>query len=115
MGKQARESASHGDSLRRLYDQATQPELLAWMDRNPERARQLSAEEIDEILSLQGTGGPLTTLGVEGFVKRLERRRLLVQQINAISGTEFMDMLEQLVGLIYDKVQPHRDRTQRRE
>ena len=75
----------------------------------------LSAEEIDEILALQGTGGPLTTLGVEGFVKHLERRRLLVQQINAISGTEFMDMLEQLVGLIYDKVQPHRDRTQRRE
>jgi hypothetical protein len=110
MGKQAQEYSSHSDSLRRLYEQATQPELLSWMERNPDRARQLSVEEIDELLSLQGTGGPLTTLGVEGFVKRLERRRQLIQQINAISGTEFMDMLEQLVGLIYDKVQPYRDR-----
>jgi hypothetical protein len=111
MGKQAQELACHSDSMRRLYDQATQPELLAWMERNPERAGQLSVEEIDELLSLQGVGGPLTTLGVDGFVKRLERRRLLIQRINAISGTEFMDLLEQLVGLIYDKVQPYRDRS----
>jgi transcriptional regulator with XRE-family HTH domain len=109
MSKQAQELASTSDSLRRLYDQATQPELLAWMDRNPERARQLSAEEIDELVSLQGPGGPLTTMGVEGYVKRQERRRHLIQQINAISVTEFMELLEQLVGLIYEKVQPNRD------
>lgn len=111
MGKQAQETASQGEGLRRLYELATQPELVAWMERNPDRAGQLSADEIDELLSLQGTGGPLTTLGVEGFVKRLERRRLLIQKINAITGTEFLDMLEQLVGLIHDKVQPYRDRT----
>jgi transcriptional regulator with XRE-family HTH domain len=111
MGQQAQETASQGEVLRRLYEHATQPELLAWMERNPDRASQLSADEIDELLSLQGTGGPLTTLGVEGFVKRLERRRQLIQKINAITGTEFLDMLEQLVGLIHDKVQPYRDRT----
>src|SRR5580700_4019980 len=43
------------DGVRRLYDQATQPELLSWMERNPDRAGQLSGEEIDELLSLQGT------------------------------------------------------------
>jgi hypothetical protein len=98
------------DVVRRMYDQATQPELRAWMERNPDRARQLAEEEVDELLSLQGTGGPLTAFGVEGFVQRIERRRKLVQQIHAIAGTEYLELLEQLVGLLFEKVQPYRDR-----
>src|SRR5262245_64265949 len=37
------ESAAGGpeEVLRRKYEQATQPELRAWLERNPERARQL--------------------------------------------------------------------------
>src|SRR6516162_8275181 len=53
--------ANGDEQMRRLYEQATQPELLAWIERNPERARHLGPEELDELLSLQGTGGPLTT------------------------------------------------------
>jgi transcriptional regulator with XRE-family HTH domain len=98
------------DNLRRRYEQATQPELRAWMERNPDRARQLSDEEVDELLSLQGTGGPLTAFGVDAFVERIERRRRLVQQVHAIAGTEYLDLLEQLVALLYEKVQPYRDR-----
>jgi hypothetical protein len=106
------EGASDGpDGLRRLYEQATQPELRAWMERNPDRARQLSEDEVDELLSLQGTGGPLTAFGVEGFVERIERRRKVVQQVHAIAGTEYLDLLEQLVLLLFEKVQPYRDRT----
>ena len=98
------------DSLRRRYEQATQPELRAWIERNPDRARQLSDDEMDELFSLQGTGGPLTAFGVDAFVQRIERRRKLVQQVHAIAGTEYMDLLEQLVGLLYEKVQPYHDR-----
>jgi len=97
-------------AFRRLYDQATQPELLSWIDRNPDRAGQLSEDEIDELLSLQGTGGPLTGFGVERFVELIERKRKLVQQVHAIAGTEYLDLLEQLVGILYEKVQPYRDR-----
>ena len=105
--------AANGDtsSLRRLYDQATQPELLSWMERNPDRASRLSAAEVDELLSLQGPDGPLVAFGVEGFVSRLERRRKVVQQVQAVAGTEYLDLLEQLVALIYEKSQPNRDRT----
>jgi transcriptional regulator with XRE-family HTH domain len=95
---------------RRLYEQATQPELVSWLDRNPERARQLTAEEIDELLSLQGTGGPLTQFGVEHFVEQIERRRTLVQKVHAIAGTEYMDLLEKFVDVLYDKVQPYGER-----
>jgi hypothetical protein len=99
------------DGVRRLYDQATQPELLSWMERNPDRASRLSAAEVDELLSLQGPDGPLVAFGVEGFVSRLERRRKVVQQVQAVAGTEYLDLLEQLVALIYEKSQPNRDRT----
>ena len=101
----------NGDEERsRLYEQATQPELRAWLERNPDRARQLSDAEMDELLSLQGTGGPLTSFGVEHFVEQIERRRRLVEKVSAIAGTEYFDFLEQFVGLLFEKVQPYGDR-----
>jgi hypothetical protein len=103
-------SGAADDVLRRMYDLATQPELRAWMERNSDRARLLSEDEMDELLSLQGTGGPLTGFGVEGFVQRIERRRKLIQQVQAVAGTEYLELLEQLVSLLYEKVQPYRDR-----
>jgi transcriptional regulator with XRE-family HTH domain len=100
--------AGVGHSLRRFLDRAEQPELIAWVERNPERARQLSEAEMEELLSLQGENGPLSAFGVEGFVERLERRRRLVEQIGAISGTEYLELLEKMVGLLYEKVRPPR-------
>ena len=70
----------------------------------------MTLEEIDELLSLQGTGGPLTSFGVAHFVEQLERRRKLLEQVAIIAGTEYVDMLEQFVGLLYEKIQPYKDR-----
>ncbi|MCS6850190.1 MAG: helix-turn-helix domain-containing protein [Gemmataceae bacterium] len=104
------QAAAADKPVRRLYEQATQPELLAWLERNPERAAQLTPAEIDELLSLQGTGGPLTRHGVEHYVTLIERKRRLIEQIQSIAGTEFFELLEKLVGLIHEKVQPYADR-----
>jgi transcriptional regulator with XRE-family HTH domain len=93
---------------RRLYEQAMQPELQAWLERNPERAAALTSEEMDELLSLQGTGGPLTRLGVEHFVGLVERKRKLHQQVDAVAGTEYLEVLEKVVQLMYEKIQPYR-------
>src|SRR5207248_11523231 len=98
------------DALRHLYEEATQPQLLAWIERNPERARQLTGAEIDELLSLQGTGGPLSLIGVDHYVGLIERKRKLVQQLHTIAGTEYLELLEQFIGLLYEKVQPYGDR-----
>jgi transcriptional regulator with XRE-family HTH domain len=102
--------ANGDEQMRRLYEQATQPELLAWIERNPERARQLGPDELDELLSLQGTGGPLTKMGVEHYVGLIERKRKLMQKVQAVAGTEYIDLLEQVVDLMYDKVRPYGDR-----
>jgi hypothetical protein len=102
---------AEGDpAVQRLYELATQPELAAWIERHPDRARQLSHDEIEELLSLQGTGGPLTQAGVEHYVALLERKRRLLPKVHAIAGTEYLELLEQLVDLLFDKVQPYRDR-----
>ena len=95
------------EQLRRLYEQAAQPEVMAWIERQPDRARQLSGEEIDELLSLQGTGGPLTAAGIEHFVALIERKRRVLQQVHAIAGTEHLELLEKFVALLYEKVQPY--------
>jgi hypothetical protein len=104
------ELEGNGEALRRLYDQATQPELLGWLERNPDRARQITPDEMDELLSLQGTGGPLTRIGVDHFVEVIERKRRLVQKMHAVAGTEYLELLEQVIDLLYEKVQPYADR-----
>jgi hypothetical protein len=95
------------ENLRRLYEQAAQPELMDWIERQPDRARQLTGEEIDELLSLQGTGGPLTAAGVEHFVSLIERKRRVVEQVHAIAGTEHLELLEKFIAILYEKVQPY--------
>jgi len=94
----------------RAYEEATQPELLAWAQDHGQRAGKLSPAEWDELLSLQGTGGPLTADGVEKFVDLIERKRILQEKIAAIAGTEQIDLLEQFVELLYEKIQPYRNR-----
>jgi transcriptional regulator with XRE-family HTH domain len=105
-----RRSTPGPPSLRSLYEHATQPELVAWAERNPERAARLTTDELNELLSLQGTGGPLTAFGVAHFVDLIERKRHLLEQVAVIAGTEYIDLLESLVGLVYDRIQPYRDK-----
>ncbi len=95
---------------RRLFDRATQPELQAWIERNPQRAAAFTPQEQDELLSLQGTGGPLTAFGVAHFIELIERKRRLMDQVAAVAGTEYIDLLERIVSLLYEKIQPYADR-----
>jgi transcriptional regulator with XRE-family HTH domain len=94
----------------RLYELATQPELVGWLQRNPDRAAHLTEDDIDELLSLQGTGGPLTAFGAEHFVDLIERKKRLIGKVQAIAGTEYVGLLEQMVNLMYDKIRPYADR-----
>jgi hypothetical protein len=75
---------------------------------NRERAAGLLADEIQELLEMQAPGGPLEKLGVENCVDLIERRRRLVCQVKEIAGTEYIELLEQLVRLIFEKVKPRR-------
>ncbi len=88
----------------RLQQLATQPELQTWAERNPERSRNLTPDEIEELLALQGAGGPLSTYGVEHFVSHIERRRELIEKVRALASSDFLPLLEQLVDLLHEKI-----------
>ena len=96
------------ESLKLLYERAALPDLLGWLDRNKDRAAELRPDEVQELLEMQAPGGPLARFGVELCVDLIERRRRLQARVREIAGTEYLDLLEQLVGLIYDKVKPAR-------
>lgn len=102
---------SAADQRRKLFEQAVQPEVRLWMEQHPDRAAELTPDELDELMSLHGVGGPLTPFGVAESIRRIERRRELVRKVIAIAGTEYADLLESFVDLIFEKVQPYRDRT----
>ena len=92
------------EALKLLYERATLPDLTGWLDRNKDRAAQLLPEEVQELLDMQAPNGPLEKLGVENCVELLERRRKLVCQVREIAGTEYLDLVEQFVRLVYDKI-----------
>lgn len=94
------------ETLRKKLDAVSQPDLRAWMERNPDRVRRLTVSELDEILAVQGTEGPLAAFGVEPFVRRLEKRRELIDKIHGITGSEYFDLLEQFINLIHDRIKP---------
>ena len=99
------------EALKLLYERAALPDLVNWLERNRDRAANFLADEIQELLEMQAPGGPLEKLGVENFVDLIERRRCLVRQVKEIAGTEYFELLEQLVKLISEKVKPARRST----
>ena len=97
------------DALKKLYEQATHAELRPGSSSNTERAKLLKDDEIVELVSQQGPDGPLSQLGVDHCVSLIEHKRRLFEQVRTIAGTEYLDLLEKMVTLIYEKVQPYRD------
>lgn len=96
------------EALKLLYERAALPDLVAWLERNKDRAAQLLPDEVQEILDMQAAGGPLEKIGVENYVELVERRRQIVCQVREIANTEYLELLEKLVRLMYDKVKPSR-------
>ncbi len=92
------------DSLKVLRERATQPELQSWVEQNLERAAQLSPEEADELIAIQGPNGPLVRVGVERYIELIERKRKLLQHVSVVAGTQYLCFLEQFVELLYEKV-----------
>ena len=107
LSRLAKATAPGGDLSRLRYQEATHPELKAWIERNPDRASQLDEADFRELLALQDN---LSNLGVEALISRLERRRRLLGRVSTIAGTEYLDLLEQLVDLLYEKIQPRGDK-----
>ncbi len=100
--------------LKMLAANSTLPELTAWLERNDERCAEFNEDEVEELLKMQEPGGALERLGVEQCVEMLERRRRLLAQVRTIAGTEYLELVEQVVELVQYKLQAARGDTGRR-
>lgn len=100
------------EALNLLRTSATLPEFVAWLERNGDRAAELRADEITELLAMQEPGGAMERLGVEQCVENVERRRELLLQVKMILSTEYIGLLEQVVELVCDKINAGRQQQQ---
>ena len=91
-----------------LTEQATSPELIAWLDRHPERAAQFHPAEVTQLLEQERPGGELERFGVEHCVGKIEKRRRFLDQAALIADSEYLPMLEPIVNLIAEKIQTER-------
>src|SRR5262249_11437442 len=98
--------ANTQDPARRLYNEATAAGLITWLERNPERASKLTPADVDDLLDRQAAGQATNSLDVDAVIRRLERRRELFDKVQTIADSEYLELLEQLVDLLHDKVAP---------
>ncbi len=89
------------------YDLATQPQVRQWLEDQGAEAARYTQDEIGELLSMQGTGGPLTAEGLEAALRLLDRKRRLIERVHVIAGTEQLGLLEGIVDCLFERVQPY--------
>lgn len=87
-----------------LMQEAVLPELVTWLERNARRTAEFRADEVQELLAMQHPGGDLERLGVDACVELIERRRNLLCRVKLLAATPYLDLLEQVVDLAYEKV-----------
>lgn len=92
---------------RRQYEAAMNPEVVRWMELHQLRAVMLTEDELDELFSLAGTGGPLTREGVEHFVQQIERRRELVAILCVLWGSHLGTEVEEFLRAKFAEIQPY--------
>ncbi len=92
------------EAVKLLQSKANLPEMVSWLERNTERAEEFLPEEITELLAMQESGGAMERLGVEQCVSMIERRRQLIDHVRVIAGSEYIEHLEKVVELMYDRV-----------
>lgn len=101
-------SQEAGKRLSSLRENATHPELKAWIERHPERAAALPPGEIRELLVFQK--GSITGPSLDAFIIRLERRYRILEKIQYLARTRHFDLLEQIVDLMFQHSQGARDK-----
>ena len=92
--------------VKKLTEAGASKELIDWLQSHPERAALVTSEEADDLLTQDGPGKGIAQLGPEHFIELVERRRRILRRVHAIATTGYIDLLEPLVNLMFEKLQP---------
>jgi transcriptional regulator with XRE-family HTH domain len=96
--------SSEAEARRAEFDYVTNPAVAAVREQDPARFAHLTEEDWQELASLVGVGGGLTTQGVLDAIERLEDDREAVRRLRIILQTHLRQPARQLIDALYQSV-----------
>jgi transcriptional regulator with XRE-family HTH domain len=93
-------------SAKQHFDAATNPAVAEVMREQPRLFEGWTQSDVDELVSLFGTGGGLTPRGVEWAAESMNRRRETVFKLQVVLETHLSKQAMEMVDALYQRVQP---------
>jgi transcriptional regulator with XRE-family HTH domain len=90
--------------LYRCFDRATNPVVQEVLESRPELFQNWTEADFDELHSRFGAGGALTREGVVESVRRMNRKREIIEKIELLFETGEADILGRIIDLFYEKI-----------
>lgn len=98
-------------SAARRFDRATNPLVSEVMQDQPQLFTGWSPDDMDELCSTFGTGGPLTEQGVITAAEAINRKRDAIHKLHIVLETHLRDHALHMIEMLYDLVEaPPSDR-----
>lgn len=89
--------------LYRCFDRATNPLVQEIVESRPELFQNWTAADYDELHSRFGAGGALTRDGVLESVRRMNRKREILEKLDLLLETDQAEILGEIVDLFHKK------------
>jgi transcriptional regulator with XRE-family HTH domain len=90
--------------LYRHFDHATNPMVAEVLESQPVLIQYWSEADFDELHSRFGAGGALTRDGVLQSVRRMNRKREVIDKLNLLFETGEANTVEGIIDLLYEKI-----------
>lgn len=109
-GNIAASDSSQRDAASRRFDAATNPVVADVMREQPHLFSGWTQSEVDELVSLFGTGGGLTPRGVELAAESINRRRETIFKLQVILETHLSKHAMETIDMLYQLIEPRQMR-----
>ncbi len=90
----------------RHFDQLTNPVVKQVAAESPTLFSGWDEADWNELYSTFGTGGQLTEFGVRQTAAKINQRREILRKLCIVLETEYSDLAEEMIELLYRRTQP---------
>ena len=95
----------HDPDAARRFDRETNPLVAGVMQDQPRLFDGWSDDDVDELYSTFGTGGPLTEQGIVQVAEAINRKRDAIHKLHVVLETHLRDHALHMIELLYDLVE----------
>lgn len=100
-----RAPSPHDTHAARRFDRVTNPLVEVVMQDQPRLFDGWSDDDVDELYSTFGTGGPLSEQGVVNAAEAINRKRDAIQKLHIVLETHLRDHALHMIELLYELVE----------